>query len=45
MSNHKLFDIQDISRSNYFWNESKTRVNIILSAALLTGLICTFIYL
>jgi hypothetical protein len=45
MSNHKLFDIQDISRSNYSWNESKTRVNIILSAVLLTGLICTIIYL
>jgi hypothetical protein len=45
MSNHKLFDIQDISRSNYAWNESKTRVNIALSAVLLTGLICTIIYL
>jgi hypothetical protein len=45
MSNHKVFDVQDISRSNYFWNEGKTRINIILSAALLTGLICIFIFL
>ena len=44
MDNHKLFDVQEIARSNYFWNESKTRVNIVVSAILLIGLICTIIY-
>lgn len=44
MDNHKLFDIQDIARANYFWHESKTRVNLIVSAVLLIGLICTSIY-
>jgi hypothetical protein len=45
MGNPKLFNIRDIARSNYFWRESKTRVNLVISAVLLTGLICTIIYL
>ncbi len=45
MRHLKLFDAQDIARSNYFWHEGKTRVNIIISAILLTGLICTIVYL
>jgi hypothetical protein len=37
----KLFDVQEIARSNYLWHTSKTRINIILSATLLIALIGT----
>lgn len=38
MTGKKLFEVHDIARSNYHWNEGKTRVNLILSAALLVAL-------
>jgi len=31
-------DLQDIAHSNCHWNERKTRVNIVLTAALLLAL-------
>jgi len=35
MVSRKCLDLQDIARSNYHWNERKTRINLILSAAIL----------
>jgi len=41
----KCLDLQDIARSNYFWNEQKTRINLILSAAILIALFGVLIQL
>jgi hypothetical protein len=45
MANHKIFDVQDIARSNYLWNESKTRINLALSATLVLALVGLFTFL
>jgi hypothetical protein len=38
-------DFQNIARSNYHWNERKTRINLLLSAALLIALFGVIAYL
>jgi len=38
-------DLQNIARSNYHWNERKTRINLILSAAILLVLIGVLVQL
>jgi len=41
----KRMDLQNIARSNYHWNERKTRINLILSAAILLVLIGVLVQL
>lgn len=44
MGAFKILDHQDIARSNFYWYEIKIRINIILSLAILAGLVGTLFY-
>ena len=45
MSYRKIFNVQDIARSNDLWRESRTRINIALFATALLALLAVFAFL
>jgi hypothetical protein len=44
MSHKRVFDVNDIARSNYLWRESKTRINIVLSVTIVLLLLGVFAF-
>lgn len=45
MAAHRFMEVQGIARSNYSFKHGKARINVILSAILMVGLIATIFYL